>query len=245
MDVSIALTTATHHLSRLYKILKLLGLAEVNKVYHRRFQNYISPPAESSLDHRLNVSPGRLPRLFTPLVCSKVIKLVDQWSVAGAGVTECPSHIQEHILKRWLGSVTKLQSVEADLDTLMKTANQTSFLYNLGYSLWKKFGKEVETLTLKIFIKALNSDINKLETLKKNKSKKAEVERLLSQSFLLLSEIVEDRRSLAREAVLTGFSIVPTQEALEKIKHFAKLSGFDQVMMKMMLMKIIMLNDNE
>ena len=82
---------------------------------------------------------------------------------------------------------------------------------------------------MKMFIKGLNTDINNLEALKKSKTKKAEVEKLLSQSFLRLSEIVSDRLSLAREAVLTGFSIVPTIEALDKIKKFAKLSGFDKL----------------
>ena len=246
VDVCIALAAATHHLSRLYKILKILGLEEVNKVYLQRFQNYISPPENvSALDKQILVSPGRLQRLFTPLVCNRVIKIMDQWSIAGAGVKECSPEIQENILKRWLGSVTKLQSVEADVETLMKTATQTSFLYNLGYSLWEKvnvfficndfplpfiqFGKEVETMTLKMFIKGLNNDINNLEAHKKNKTKKAEIEKLLSKSFLRLSEIVSDRLSLAREATLTGFSIVPTQEALDKIKMFAKISGFDKL----------------
>ena len=123
-----------------------------------------------------------LQRLFTPLVCTRVIKIIDQWSIAGAGVKECPAEIQECILKRWLGSVTKLQSVEADV-----------------------------------------------EAFQKKKTKKTEVEKLLSQSFPRLSEIVRDRLSLAREAVLTGFSIVPTIEALDKIKKFAKLSGFDKL----------------
>ena len=139
VDVCISLAAATHHLSRLYKVLKLLGLEEVNKVYLQRFQNYVSPPEDvSSLDKRLIVTPGRLQRLFTPLVCNRVIKIIDQWSIAGAGVKECPQEIQDRILKRWLGSVTKLQSVEADVETLLKTATQTSFLYNLGYSLWEK-----------------------------------------------------------------------------------------------------------
>ena len=139
VDVCISLAAATHHLSRLYKILKLLGLEEVNKVYLQRFKNYISSPEDiPSLDKRLIVSSGRLQRLFTPLVCTRVIKIIDQWSIAGAGVTECPPEVQDCILKRWLGPVTKLQSVEADVETMLKTATQTSFLYNLGYSLWEK-----------------------------------------------------------------------------------------------------------
>ena len=68
-------------------------------------------------------------------------------------------------------------------------------------------------MTLKMFIKGLNNDINNLEAHKKNKTKKAEIEKLLSQSFLRLSEIVSDRLSLTREAVPT----VPTKEALDII----------------------------
>ena len=80
-----------------------------------------------------------------------------------------------------------------------------------------------------MFIKALTSDINRLEAFKKNKSKREEIEKLLAASFLTLSEIVSDKTSLAREALLTAFSIVPSQEMLDKIREFAKLSGLDKL----------------
>ena len=82
---------------------------------------------------------------------------------------------------------------------------------------------------MQMFIKGLTSDINRLETFKKNRTKKEEVEKRLANAFLLLSEIVGDRVSLAREAVLTGFSILPTSGMLEKIKEFAKVSGLDKL----------------
>ena len=80
-----------------------------------------------------------------------------------------------------------------------------------------------------MFIKALTSDINRLEAFKKTKSKRQEIEKLLATSFLTLSEIVSDRTSLAREALLTAFSIVPSQEMLDKIREFAKVSGLDKL----------------
>ena len=87
----------------------------------------------------------------------------------------------------------------------------------------------METISLQMFIKGLTSDINRLEAFKKNRTKKEEVEKRLANAFLLLSEIVGDRVSLAREAVLTGFSILPTSGMLEKIKEFAKVSGLDKL----------------
>ena len=84
-------------------------------------------------------------------------------------------------------------------------------------------------MSLKMFIKGLTSDINRLQAFKKNKSKREEIEKILADSFLMLSEIVSDRVSLAREAVLTGFSIVPSQEMLDKIIEFAAISGLDKL----------------
>ena len=55
------------------------------------------------------------------------------------------------------------------------------------------------------------------------------MEKILADSFLMLSEIVSDRVSLAREAVLTGFSIVPSQQMLDKITEFAAISGLDKL----------------
>ena len=80
-----------------------------------------------------------------------------------------------------------------------------------------------------MFIKGLTSDINRLQAFKKNKSKREEIEKILADSFLMLSEIVSDRVSLAREAVLTGFSIVPSQQMLDKITEFAAISGLDKL----------------
>ena len=109
------------------------------------------------------------------------------------------------------------------LKVLLENRKLISILY------FFQFGQKVETSCLRMFIKGLTSDINRLEAFKKNKSQKEEVEKRLAEAYLFLSEVVGDRHSLAREAVLTGFSIVPSKVLLEKIKHYAKLSGLDKL----------------
>ena len=58
VDIFIALTAATHHQAKLYKVLRLLGLEEVNLVHLPRFRSYISPPSSPPEDPRLVVRPG-------------------------------------------------------------------------------------------------------------------------------------------------------------------------------------------
>ena len=47
---------------------------------------------------KLAVKVGRCERLFTPLVCTKVVQIFQQWSMAGSSVRECPPHLQANII---------------------------------------------------------------------------------------------------------------------------------------------------
>ena len=82
---------------------------------------------------------------------------------------------------------------------------------------------------MKMMIKGLTSDINQCETNKKNRSKRSEIESRLANGFWSLSEILAEKVSIAREAVLTGFSICPSKQMLDKIRELAKISGLDQI----------------
>ena len=82
---------------------------------------------------------------------------------------------------------------------------------------------------MKMFIKGLTSDINQCESNKKNRSKRSETESRLANGFWMLSEILAERVSIAREAVLTGFSICPSRQMLDKIRELAKISGLDKL----------------
>ena len=88
----------------------------------------------------LSLIIGRCQRLFNSTVCSKVIKIICQWSIAGAAVKECPRDLQQSIIQRWMknGPGVGIENMSSDIDTLMKSANQTSFLYNLAIVLWRE-----------------------------------------------------------------------------------------------------------
>ena len=133
VDIFIALSTATNHQAKLYKVLKLVGLEAVNQIYLPRFRSYTSPGRA-----------GRCERLLTPLVCTKVLQIFQQWSLAGSSVRECPPHLQTEIIERWLLAKSEagqdLESLMPDVNTLLSSATQTSFLYSLAILLWRKVG---------------------------------------------------------------------------------------------------------
>ena len=98
-----------------------------------------------------------------------------------------------------------------------------------------------------MFIKGLNCDVNAVEAHRRHRAKRSEIEKRLSRGFWLLSQMMKDRVSLifffcesafmcflyqvtlARECVLTGFSIYPSNEMFEKIVEMAIHSGLDKI----------------
>ena len=142
VDIFIALSTATNHQAKLYKVLRLVGLEEVNQVYLPRFRSYISPPLTPPDDLKLTVKAGRCERLLTPLVCTKVLQIFQQWSMAGSSVRECREQLQTDIIERWLlaKSGLELEALMPDINTLVSSATQTSFLYSFAILLRRKVG---------------------------------------------------------------------------------------------------------
>ena len=214
VDLALALATATRHEARLYKLLRLVGIEDVNTVYLARFKSYMGFPPSEPVEPRLAAIPGRCARLFSTPVCKKLVKVFSQWSIAGAAVTECPDQLQAGIIKRWLetqmGEGKSLQELLPDIETLVKSATQTSFLYTMAWHLWQKMGKEVnfyknervvikilqiqvEEMCLRMFIKGLNSDVNAVEAHRRHRTKRAEIEKRLSRGFWLLSQMMKDR----------------------------------------------------
>ena len=72
----------------------------------------------------------------------KYFQVFAQWSIAGAAVKECSSDLQSSIIQRWLDSKLEngkgSQYIVYDIEVLMKSANQTSFLYKIAILLWRK-----------------------------------------------------------------------------------------------------------
>ena len=73
-----------------------------------------------------------------------------QWSIAGAAVKECPAELQGSIIHRWLESKIESgkgsQAIILDVETLMQSANQTSFLYTMAILLWRKVMMRITSL---------------------------------------------------------------------------------------------------
>lgn len=80
---------------------------------------------------------------------------------------------------------------------------------------------------IELYIRALTTDMNELESqkFKSNKEKVQETAQRLSREFLRLADYVSNSVSTARECVLTAFSLHPTRECYERIKALAIACG--------------------
>jgi len=308
IDIFMALSVLLDKTSRLYKVLKTLGLEEVYSVYMKRFDCYMNnkldpnqlkedakeeyatsdshtqctdvqmtdlsnkqtdndktsaaenikteeiiPTAStSSSSHTLNntkstsikacddnneldrekfkqLEKGRCHRLFSESACAKVLEVIFQWSLAGAAVKETNDSLQMYLLSEWFEkNSANREKLLDDADMLMECATQTPFLYTMANLLYTRFGKEVQVKVIRMFVRALNTDINQYEAAKRNKTSKTSMEGKLSKGFTLLSEIVAETPALCRECVLTAFSIKPQQKLLNRIEELAKLSVLHQ-----------------
>jgi len=305
VDIFIILTTKLNKHLRLFKVLKLIGLDDVNKICIRRLSHYMSgattlqplpqefapkkaqKPKEDTkestdekkddknktdedkddeekseedtankkdiseediemkddvgtmddddenpddLEDRFNLlEKGRCEQLFTSENCLKSLEVMMQWSLASMAVQNISSNLQQYLISEWIDKCMKnKEKFMSDVEVLLECAKQTTFLYTLAHGVHKRLGKEVEIKCLKIFIKCLTQDINEYEAVKRSKVSRTAMEAKLSRAFWLLSDIVYDRTSLSRECVLTGFSIKPDEQALNRIKELAAVSGVDQ-----------------
>lgn len=80
---------------------------------------------------------------------------------------------------------------------------------------------------IELYIRALTTDMNELENQKSkaNKEKMQETAQRLSQEFLKLADYVNDSVGLARECVLTAFSLHPTRACYDRIRELAIACG--------------------
>nr|XP_023013436.1 uncharacterized protein LOC111503376 isoform X2 [Leptinotarsa decemlineata] len=79
-----------------------------------------------------------------------------------------------------------------------------------------------------MYIRALTSDMNELERQKDgNETEKATATTSrLAEAFCNLADFLDEHVKVARECVLTAFSLEPTKERLAKIETLARRSGF-------------------
>ncbi|KAL1493032.1 hypothetical protein ABEB36_011174 [Hypothenemus hampei] len=92
----------------------------------------------------------------------------------------------------------------------------------------REAGERLRHFTIEMYIRALTTDMNELERLKhvKEEEKVKLTTARLARSFSNLAELLNNHVKVARECILTAFSLEPTKDRLDQIVEFAKQSGF-------------------
>ncbi|KAB7496756.1 Toll-interacting protein [Armadillidium nasatum] len=98
-------------------------------------------------------------------------------------------------------------------------------VYTMGSILHQQFGEIHAALVTELLIRALTSDMNELEAVKLQakdgpKEEQIRLEHQMADGFMNLATVFALHESVARECVLTAFSLHPTQNRLEELKNF-------------------------
>ncbi|XP_045102614.1 mucin-17-like isoform X1 [Portunus trituberculatus] len=109
----------------------------------------------------------------------------------------------------------------------MQLCEASQHIYSMGSILHKKFGNRLASLVTELLIRALTMDMNSLEALKlkqtegSQKEEQVQLERQMADGFMDLATVFTHHKSVARECVLTAFSLHPTTERLVLLSSFA------------------------
>lgn len=164
----------------------------------------------------------------------KAAELVAQYLVTAGMVRPVPetgANILEQILNSWALLHSKLKDVEPTLPgmirKLIEPAESAQHIYIFCAVLVKHFGDSVKTLVIELYIRALTTDMNELESqkAKSDTEKVRETAKRLSTQFLKLADVVGSNIGIARECVLTAFSLHPTRACYDRIKEMAVACG--------------------
>lgn len=100
-------------------------------------------------------------------------------------------------------------------------------LHKICYVLHNNYDETIRHLVIEIYIKTITTDINECENFK-NATDFCQWESLtedLADTFSKLSSIFDKNVEVARECVLTAFSLKPTEERLKMLEYMAERSG--------------------
>lgn len=165
---------------------------------------------------------------------TKAAELVVQYLVTVGmvrPVSDTGANTLEQILNSWALLHSKLKETATTLPgmirKLIEPAESAQHIYILCTVLMKHFGVSVKPLVIELYIRALTTDMNELESqkTKADKEKARETAKRLSVQFLKLADFVVSNIGIARECVLTAFSLNPTRECYDRIKEIAIACG--------------------
>lgn len=93
---------------------------------------------------------------------------------------------------------------------------------------FSQFGESIRIIAIETFVRALNRDINLLE-IARGKNDEAvfkATEAVLAEGLIRLTEVLHENLTLRREAILTAFTLTPTDALFRKVTSVAEESGF-------------------
>ncbi|XP_050737679.1 mucin-17-like isoform X2 [Eriocheir sinensis] len=108
----------------------------------------------------------------------------------------------------------------------MQLSEASQHIYNMSSILHRKFGNRLASLVTELLIRALTMDMNSLEALKlkqtegSQKEQQIQLEQQMASGFMDLATVFSNHKSVARECVLTAFSLHPTPERLVLLSSF-------------------------
>ncbi|EFA10971.2 uncharacterized protein LOC103314818 isoform X2 [Tribolium castaneum] len=140
--------------------------------------------------------------------------------------------VLKQLLDSWIAfsiEHSMVEKVEVSVRRIIQAATAAQHIYICCEIIHDKFGLKLRTFTIELYIRALTTDMNNLESQKtENETEKVEeTTKRLANGFSNLADILKDNVQVSRECALTAFSLEPTLDRLRKIEELAKLSGFN------------------
>ncbi|KAJ8923694.1 hypothetical protein NQ315_010275, partial [Exocentrus adspersus] len=164
--------------------------------------------------------------------CHRVAILATQMYISQAVVkySDELKNILESYMEMYI-SLCNTETVLQDFPTSIRRISNladAAGLYVFCDVIRRKAGTTLKTFVIEMYIRALTTDMNELERQKdaNEQEKVTATTSRLAKAFCNLADFLDEHVKVARECVLTAFSLEPTKERLKHIEELAKRSGF-------------------
>ncbi|XP_068249547.1 serine-rich adhesin for platelets-like isoform X2 [Palaemon carinicauda] len=136
----------------------------------------------------------------------------------------------DHVFHEWC-NVQEALSVEdtaitATIRKYIQLSESSKHLYAMSRVLHEKSGSYLASLVTELLIRALTTDMNSLEALKlradkdSSKAEQLYLEHQMATGFMDLGAVFTQHKNVARECILTAFSLHPTSDRLGLLSSY-------------------------
>ncbi|KAJ8981467.1 hypothetical protein NQ317_006993 [Molorchus minor] len=164
--------------------------------------------------------------------CHRVAVLATQMYISQAVVkyTDDLKEIVENYIEAYI-SLCNTESLLQDFTTSIRRISNladAAGLYIFCDVIQKKSGTALKPFIIEMYIRALTTDMNELERAKdgNDQERAAIITSRLAGAFCTMADFLGEHVKVARECVLTAFSLEPTKERLLSIESVARKSGY-------------------